>query len=243
MPLPTLLKACKSLNANPLSEPLARLELTLPDDQIDLLQRYREQLTVWNERMNLTRHAEVEQFVTRDIWDSWQLAQLLSPQERVLDLGTGGGVPGIILAIIRPDLKVAVCESIGKKARAVESMVKELSLPVAVHAQRAQQLLPHTKFDTIVARAVGPLWKILSWVQPYWGRFDRLLLIKGPRWIEERGEARHRGYMQTLALRKAASYETPGHLGESVVLSIKADANDDQADYDGPYDGGKVTSS
>lgn len=214
------MSADKPLNENPLCEPLARLQISLPDDQIALLQRYREQLGIWNERMNLTRHAEVEQFVTRDVLDSWQLAQLLDPGEKVLDMGTGGGVPGIILAILRPDLKVSLSESMGKKARAVSEMVKELSLRVPVHAMRAEQALAKMKYNTVVARAVGPLWKVLSWVKPQWPQFKRLLLIKGPKWVEERGEARHRGYLTGMELRRLASYETPGHTGESVVLSI-----------------------
>ena len=203
-----------------LAEALAAEGIALEPDQVELLDRYRQLLWQWNETMNLTRHTTMEKFVTRDVVDSLQLAQLLEPGERVLDVGTGGGVPGLILAIVHPDLKVSVCESTGKKARAVEAMVAELGLPVTVYACRAEDVLELTTFDTLVARALAPLPKVLTWLKPRWDAFDRLLMVKGPSWVEERAEARHHHLLHGLELRKAATYQTPGTGAESVILKI-----------------------
>jgi 16S rRNA (guanine527-N7)-methyltransferase len=170
--------------------------------------------------MNLTRHTTIEKFVHRDVFDSVQLAALSEQGERILDVGTGGGVPGVVLAILRPDLKVSLAESTAKKALAVEAIVGELGLPIEVYACRAEEVLEVSTFDTLVARAVGPLRKILTWFQPHWDAFDKLLIIKGPNWVEERGEARHHGLLNGLELRKAATYETPGTGAESVILRI-----------------------
>jgi 16S rRNA (guanine527-N7)-methyltransferase len=184
------------------------------------LDQYRRLLWSWNEKMNLTRHTTIEKFVNRDVFDSVQLAALLGERERVLDVGTGGGVPGVMLAILRPDLKVSLAESTAKKARAVESMIGELGLPVEVFACRAEEVLNVSTFDTLVARAVAPLPKMLAWFQPHWEAFDNLLITKGPGWVAERGEARHLGLLNCLELRKAAVYETPGTGAESVILKI-----------------------
>jgi 16S rRNA (guanine527-N7)-methyltransferase len=208
-----------------LAEMLTTTGLVLEPAQIELLDRYRELVWQWNEKMNLTRHTTIEKFVTRDVVDSLQLAQLLEPGERVLDVGTGGGVPGIILAIARPDLKVSLCESTQKKARAVEEMVAELSLPVRVYACRAEDVLEMSTFDTLVARALAPLAKVLTWLKPHWESFDRLLMIKGPSWAEERSEARHLNLLKHLELRKAATYQTPRTGAESVILKIWRDAD------------------
>jgi 16S rRNA (guanine527-N7)-methyltransferase len=162
----------------------------------------------------------MEKFVTRDVVDSLQLAQLLEQGERVLDVGTGGGVQGVILAIVRPDLKVSLCESTGKKARVVEEMVRELGLPVRVYANRVEDVLEMTTFDTLVARAVASLAKVLTWLKPHWAAFDQLLMIKGPAWVDERGEARHHNLLRGFALRKAATYETPRTGAESTILKI-----------------------
>jgi len=174
----------------------------------------------WNERMNLTRHTTLEKFVTRDVVDSLQLAELLDKGERVLDVGTGGGVPGVVLAIVRPDLKVSLSESTQKKAHAVEEMVAELGLPVRVYACRAEDVLEMSTFDTLVARALAPLAKVLIWLKPHWESFDRLLMIKGPSWTDERSEARHVNLLKHLELRKAATYQTPRTGAESVILQI-----------------------
>jgi len=209
-----------------LQQALLAANIQLEPPQIELLDRYRESLWQWNEKINLTRHTTFEKFVCRDVVDSLELAKLIQPGERVLDIGTGGGVPGLILAICRPDLKVKVSESTQKKARVVQAMVKELQLPAEVFACRAEEVLDLKTFDTLTARAVASLWKILTWVEPHWDAFDRLLLIKGQRWVEERGEARHRGLLKQRQLRKAATYLTPGTDAESVILSISPAGSD-----------------
>jgi len=203
-----------------LTEALAREGIALESAQIELLDRYRVLLWQWNERMNLTRHTTLEKFVTRDVVDSLQLAELLDKGERVLDVGTGGGVPGVVLAIVRPDLKVSLSESTQKKAHAVEEMVAELGLPVRVYACRAEDVLEMSTFDTLVARALAPLAKVLIWLKPHWESFDRLLMIKGPSWTDERSEARHVNLLKHLELRKAATYQTPRTGAESVILQI-----------------------
>jgi 16S rRNA (guanine527-N7)-methyltransferase len=203
-----------------LPEMLTAEGIALESSQVERLDRYRELLWSCNETMNLTRHTTLEKFVSRDVMDSWQLAKLLEPGERVLDVGTGGGVPGIVMAILRPDLKISMCESTVKKARAVESMVAELGLATPVYACRAEEVLEMSTFNALVARAVAALPKLLTWIRPHWDAFDRLLLIKGPAWAEERAEARHAGLMYGLELRKAATYVTPRTNAESVILKI-----------------------
>src|SRR4051812_10586391 len=108
---------------------LAR-QIAVSDEQAEMLDQYRRLLWSWNERMNLTRHTTLEKFVDRDIVDSYELSKLLEHGERVLDVGTGGGVPGLVVAILRPDLSLSVCESTQKKARAVEAIVTEMGMPV-----------------------------------------------------------------------------------------------------------------
>jgi len=203
-----------------LSAALARHEIELPTSQVAMLERYCELLWDWNTRLNLTRHTDYEKFVSRDLLDSLAFARFLQPKERVLDMGTGGGVPGIVLAILRDDLQVSLCDSVGKKANAVADIVEHLKLSTPVLHANAQKVLAAQRFDTVVVRAVARLKKLLEWLKPHWNAFDRLLLLKGPAWVEERGEARHYGFMNDLALRKLANYPLPGTDSESVLLQI-----------------------
>lgn len=199
---------------------MARHQIELPPPQVDLLTRYCELLWDWNTKINLTRHTDFEKFVTRDLIDSLTIARFLEPNERVLDVGSGGGVPGVILGVVRSDLQVSLSESIAKKARVLSDIVERLGLKTPVLHARAEDVLTKRQFDTLVVRAVAKLKKLLEWFRPHWGSFGRLLVLKGPSWLEERGEARHYGLMHDLTMRKLASYPLPGAESESVLLQI-----------------------
>jgi 16S rRNA (guanine527-N7)-methyltransferase len=132
------------------------------------------------------------------------------------------------MAICRPDLRVTLCESVQKKARVLQSMIEELALPAEVFGVRVEELLELRTFDVIVARAVAPMWKILYWLAPHWEAFDELLLLKGHSWVDERGEARHRGLLKGVDLRKIGSYPMPGlPPGESFILRLQRKSADE----------------
>src|SRR5688500_16787956 len=117
-----------------LAAALARHSIELPPEQVDLLDRYALLLWDWNEKLNLTRHTTYEKLVGRDVIDTRELAALVHAGESLLDVGSGGGVPGLLLAILRPDVKVELTEATGKKARVLADMVEQLGLNVPVHA-------------------------------------------------------------------------------------------------------------
>jgi len=210
----------KRSESGTLAEALMRCRITLAKEQITAIDRYCTLLWDYNQQLNLTRHTDYATFVERDVVDTLQLANLLQVGEEVLDIGSGGGVPGLLLAIIRPDVEVSVCDSVGKKAAVLKKIVEELGLSVPVYAERAADVLEDFRYSSVTARAVGPMWKILKWLESHWPSIGRLLLIKGPKWPEERGEARHRGLLKNLNLRRAASYPMPGTSSEGVILSI-----------------------
>lgn len=196
------------------------MDLTQP--QARLLGEYCRLLWSWNEKLNLTRHTDVAKFVRRDLLDTWAFARAIQADEIVVDVGTGGGVPGVPLAVLRPDVRVHLCETVAKKARAVHDIVTHLGLPIPVLHGRIEEFLSEGRweFHSLLFRAVAPLSKILRWVHPYWERFDRLLILKGPHWVEERAEARHCGHLQGLALRVIDRYAMPDTAAESCLLQI-----------------------
>lgn len=207
-------------NGPSLTDVLARYDITLSPKKIDLLEKYCQALWDWNQKLNLTRHDDYEKFVTRDLVDSMKLAALLQKGEHILDVGTGGGVPGVVLAILRPDLNVELCDATGKKATAVGAIVDSIGLELNVWHAKAEELVRANRFHTLVIRAVSKLDKLLTLFAPVWFAFDRILMIKGPSWSEERGEARHFHLLENLALRKVADYVNPGLEHESVILQV-----------------------
>jgi len=209
-----------TLASDTLAAALTRHGIDLPADRAAQLDRYCRLLWDWNVKLNLTRHTDYEKFVARDLVDTLVLARHLEKGDRVLDVGTGGGVPGVVLAIVRPDLKVALSESVGKKARAVEAIVRELGLKTPVHHCRAEDVFARHAFDALTVRAVASLAKLLTWFQPHWHSFERLLVIKGPAWVDERHAARELGLFRKLQLRKLETWPLPGTDSESVLLEI-----------------------
>ena len=219
--LPTESMPSTDSSDDTLAAALARHGIELPTEQVEQLDRYCRRLWEWNERLNLTRHTDYEKFVRRDVVDAVQIEPFLESGERILDVGTGGGLPGALLAVIRPDLQVTLCDSVAKKARAVQAIVDEADLAIPVRHAAAQDLVEKGKFDTLVIRAVAPLAKLLTWFNPHWDSFGRLLLVKGPAWVEERAAARERRLLQGLRLSKLATYPLAGSDSESVILEIR----------------------
>ena len=203
-----------------------RLGITVPSEAIQRLAAPAASLWSWNERLNLTRHTDAALFVSRDLADAAAIAPHLANGERVLDVGTGGGVPGVILAILRPDLRVELADSVAKKARAVRGILDEIRLPLPVHEAAAQAVVADAdaagnRFDTLVVRAVAPLVKLLGWFEPICDAYGRMLVIKGPRWEEEKGEARHKGFGKKVSIRRIAAWPIRGSDNESVLLEIR----------------------
>ena len=209
-----------------------RLGLVVSPEAVPRLAAYAASLWSWNERLNLTRHTDVEKFVSREVADAVAIAPHLASGAHVLDVGTGGGVPGVLLAILRPDLRVELCDSVGKRARAVREIVAEIGLTIPVHEGAAQPLVAAAaeagerggrpgRFDVLVVRAVAPLLKLLTWFEPLCDAYGRMLVVKGPRWEEEKGEARHRGFVKKVGVRRIAAWPIRGSDNESVLLEIK----------------------
>jgi 16S rRNA (guanine527-N7)-methyltransferase len=199
---------------------VATHQLSVTNEQAARLAHYCCLLWDWNSRLNLTRHTDWDLFVTRDLLDTIELSRHILRGFTVMDVGSGGGVPGIVLAILRPDLKIALCESIGKKAVALQAIVKALRLPVVVHADRAEVVLKKHRFQVVTVRAVGSISKLLTWFGPVLKSVGRLLLIKGPRWKEELEEAESAGLLDRLKLETISEWSTPGRDGQSVLLHI-----------------------
>ena len=204
-----------------LTDILQHHEIELPEDQVAILEVYRRTLWEWNEKLNLTRHLSLKQFVERDIIDSLTIEPFLESGERVLDVGTGGGVPGMVLAIVRPDLSMTLSESVAKRAAAATGIVQAVGIEAKVVHARAEDLVVDESFDSLTIRAVARLRKLLLWFESHWDAIGQLLVIKGPAWVEERKEARQAGLLQHLDLRVLRDYPLEGTNSRSVLLRIR----------------------
>ena len=145
-----------------LSQGLHEMDLDLsPPIQGQLLQFLRI-LEKWNQAYNLTAVHDPEQMVPRHLLDSLAALPYLQGA-RVLDIGTGAGLPGIPLALARPDLAFTLLDSNAKKTRFVSQAAHELGLKnVTVVQERAEKFHPEQKFDTLIARALASIPDMLA---------------------------------------------------------------------------------
>jgi 16S rRNA (guanine527-N7)-methyltransferase len=140
----------------------------------------------WNDRVNLVSRKDAEHIEEHHIVMSLLMTKVwpAAGVAEVLDLGTGGGFPGIPLAICFPNVRFTLLDSIAKKARAVQDVVTALRLPnVTVVTSRAENV--RQSFDLVVGRAVTALPQFLRWAGPLLKPGGGVLYFKGTRWSEE----------------------------------------------------------
>jgi 16S rRNA (guanine527-N7)-methyltransferase len=124
----------------------------------DKLLAYAGLLAKWNKVYNLTALRDESQIVSHHLLDSLSVLPHLAGVKRLADIGSGGGLPGIPLAIARPDLQVELVETSHKKAAFLRQATIELGLGnVAVHCARAETLQPESSFDAVISRAFSDL--------------------------------------------------------------------------------------
>ena len=173
---------------NPLWNELAAGTLT--DSQDAALARYLDLLIAGNQRMNLTRITDRAAAEIGHVGDALTLLRYLpSGPIRLADVGSGGGVPGIPLAIARPDAAVTLIESTSKKAKFLTDSAEALGLVnIKVRAERAEDagLGPlRESFDVVTVRAVGIMAWLVEWCLPLVKVGGTMLAMKGPRLAEE----------------------------------------------------------
>ena len=190
-----------------------------PQQQI-LLQQYVDMLLEQGDRLGLTAFRTPEPIWNELIADSATATAKLPRDGRIVDLGSGGGCPGVVLQILRPDTQLYLLESNGRKAGFLREVVQQLKLPSEVLQERsetvAQQPAYRGQFDMVVAKAVASLAVLVELALPLLRLRGQLLAFKGPQAQQEVDEAA----AALKALRGRTLSVEPYRLGEKSYCHV-----------------------
>jgi 16S rRNA (guanine527-N7)-methyltransferase len=169
-----------------LEEGLQALAIKADSDFADKLLEYLELLQRWNSAYNLTAVRDPLQMVYRHLLDSLAVAaHIPGSAQRLIDVGTGAGLPGIPLALLYPEQRYDLLDSNGKKTRFLFQVKTALGLDnITVHQERAERWQPQTSYDVVLSRAFASLVDMVKVCAHLCGSEGRFLAMKGT-WPEQ----------------------------------------------------------
>ena len=178
----------------------------LTDDQIEKFDKLYELYSFWNAQINVISRKDIDELYERHILHSLGIAKFCSFKagEKVLDVGTGGGFPGIPLAILFPETQFHLVDSIGKKIKVVDEVATALGLEnVRASHLRAEQVTD--KYDFVVSRAVTRLIDFYPWIKDKFNKDSKnaiangILYLKGGDLAEEIAESKLKAELYPLS--------------------------------------------
>lgn len=176
--------------------------------------RYAEHLATTGVERGLIGPRETERLWDRHILNCAVVKEVVPEEARVVDLGSGAGLPGIPLALARPDLHVVLVEPLARRVDWLTEVIEDLDLPIQVQRGRAEETEVRRRWegaDVVTARAVAPLARLAGWALPLLRRGGRLVAVKG-------ASAEQEVARDAVAVRKAGGGDaTVVRCGEGLV--------------------------
>ena len=202
--------------------------LKVPRETIHRLERYAELLAHWQKSTNLVAASTLPRLWPRHFADSAQIRDLAQKTRLWLDLGSGAGFPGLVVAILQtgqPDFRMHLVESNIKKCAFLAEVARETKAPVDIHAVRIEQLgeSAHSlRPEVVSARALAPLPRLFELASPFFGSKSRGLFLKG-REAEAEIEAAKRRWSFTACLHPSLT-SPESHIVEVIGLRRRDEA-------------------
>lgn len=203
----------------------AELRIELLEEQVRAFELFALELKKWNRRVNLTAITSDSEIAVKHIIDSLCLARELNNAERVLDVGSGAGIPAIPLKIARPGLEVISVDAVGKKIHFQRHVARLLGLHrfEALHARVEALHATHTgSFDLITSRAFSDLALFVRLTAPLLARGGSLIAMKGPAAGDEMEAAKTALVALHHEVISIHPYRLPLNSGDRCLITIRA---------------------
>ncbi|WP_332875899.1 16S rRNA (guanine(527)-N(7))-methyltransferase RsmG [Massilia sp. S19_KUP03_FR1] len=203
----------RAVLAQVLVDGIEEMQLDLSGDKIAKLMDYLGLLFKWNAVYNLTSLRDPMQMVTHHLLDSLAAVPAFADAKNVLDVGAGGGLPGMVLAICRPDRKVAMIDTVHKKTAFLTQVKAELGLTnVTVYTKRVEQLEVKEPFDVITSRAFADLSDFVNWSGHLLAEGGQFIALKGVAATDEQQRVPAPWYITELRPLKVPKLDAERHL-------------------------------
>lgn len=172
----------------------SKIDINLDNEICNKLYNYMNLLLEWNEKINLTAITDEKEIILKHFIDSFTINKFINSGDKMLDIGTGAGFPGLPIKIIRPEVDVFLMDSLNKRINFLNEVIESLQLKnIEAFHSRAEEMAKNNKFrekfDVVTSRAVAKLNILLEYMLPYTKIDGKCLCMKGPNIEEEIKEA------------------------------------------------------
>lgn len=164
------------------SQILSAQGIQLNQNNIDSINIYVDELLRWNKKINLTAIVDVDEIYEKHVFDCLRVLPLIKRIKSIVDIGSGAGLPGLLLALMRPDLQVLSVESVGKKINFQKQIKRKLNLDnFNTYNDRAEKLITAAdRYDAVISRAFSSLDTFLNLSWPLLNESGTIIAMKGP---------------------------------------------------------------
>ncbi len=165
-------------------------KIIVAEEKISLFYEYMQAVLKWNEKVNVTAIKDEKEFVKKHFMDSLSIGKYIKQNNKVIDIGTGAGFPGIPLKILKDDIAITLIDSINKKINMIKDITDKMILQDVelIHTRAetlAMQEAYREKFDVATTRAVSNLSTILEYMLPFVKIGGKAICMKGPNYKKE----------------------------------------------------------
>ena len=166
------------------------------NNQLEMLYKYMQLLLKWNEKINLTAITDENEIILKHFVDSLTVLKYINENDKIIDVGTGAGFPGIPIAIMMPNVKITLLDSLNKRINFLNEVIKELDLKnvETIHSRSedcGKDILYREEFDISIARAVANLSTLSEYLLPFVKIGGKMICMKGSEIEEELKNAQY----------------------------------------------------